>query len=112
MQLHDTKCHAKWMINMQLDGPKYDKLWINTKLQWVWLMAAYVWLTIYGWSINYWYLSLRNEWIMGVLVGAIIIISSSIIHDDILTKQQNNLGLPNSNYFSQLCSKLQSSLFL
>jgi len=37
---------------------------------------------------------------MGVLVGAIIIISSSIIHDDILTKQQSNLGLPSSNYFN------------
>jgi hypothetical protein len=34
---------------------------------------------------------------MGVLVGAIIIISSSIIHDDILTKQQINLRLHNSN---------------
>jgi hypothetical protein len=63
-------------------------------------MATCVWLTIYGWSINNWYLSLKNEWIMGVLVGAIIIISSSIIHGDILTKQQNNLGLPKSNHFS------------
>jgi hypothetical protein len=34
---------------------------------------------------------------MGVLVGAIIIINGSIIHDDILTKQQSNLGLPSSN---------------
>jgi hypothetical protein len=24
MQLYDTRCHAKWMMNMQLDGPKYD----------------------------------------------------------------------------------------
>jgi hypothetical protein len=37
---------------------------------------------------------------MGVLVGAIINISNLIIQDDIWTKQQSNLGLPNSNYFS------------
>jgi len=30
----------------------------------------------------------------------IINISSSIIHDDMWTKQQSNLGLPSSNYFS------------
>jgi len=35
---------------------------------------------------------------MGVLVGAIIINSSSIIHVDILTKQQSNLVLPISNF--------------
>jgi len=37
---------------------------------------------------------------MRMFVWVIIIISSSIIHDDILTKQQSNLGLPSSNYLS------------